>query len=117
MNLLHLNPDFNFDLLIYAFLTIIIEVPVFAICGYRKLKYLIIFALINLCSNLLLNEFLLTQSLEEYNQSVFWGELLVLLLEYSLCACLLKIENYKKLALTILLTNSTSFFLGFIFFW
>ena len=41
-----------------ALLTVLIEVPVFYFCGYRKPKELAGFAIVNIISNLLLNEFL-----------------------------------------------------------
>ena len=44
--------------LVVALLTVLIEVPVFYFCGYRKPKELAGFAVVNIVSNLLLNEFL-----------------------------------------------------------
>ena len=44
--------------LLVALLTVLIEVPLFFFCGYRKPKELASFAVVNIISNLLLNEFL-----------------------------------------------------------
>ena len=46
------------DLLQFALMTVIIEVPLFYLCGYRRFKDCLYFAGVNVVTNLLLNEFL-----------------------------------------------------------
>ena len=104
------------DLLYYAFLTVLIEVPLFWIFGYRSLKAVLVFALANICSNLLLNEFLLMQE-NYYEFYVVCGEVTVVGFEYVFCRCLLAIDNSKRLFLTILATNVLSFLIGVLAFW
>ena len=103
------------DLLFYAFLTVLIEVPIFFILGYRKFKEIVIFALANLTSNLLLNEFLLAQ-IDNYELYIALGEITVVPFEYVFCRCLLATSNPKKLFITIIITNVTSFIIGLLLF-
>ena len=56
-----------------ALITVIIEVPLFYFCGYRKPKELAGFAVVNIISNLLLNEFLEQDPLSEYWMAVVLG--------------------------------------------
>ena len=104
------------DLLYYAFLTVLIEVPIFFILGYRQLKAIIVFTLANFISNIILNEFLLMQ-VNNYNFYIACGEITVVLFEYAFCRCLLAISNPKKLFMTILTTNIVSFVSGIFMFW
>ena len=71
--------------LVVALLTVLIEVPVFYFCGYRKPKELAGFAVVNIISNLLLNEFLEQDPFDWYGVAVVLGEIAVILLEFCLC--------------------------------
>lgn len=105
---------FSFDmrLLEVALLTILIELPVFYLLGYRKIRQLIAFALVNLISNLLLNE-----ALPAYNGTFnYWvtlliGELLVVGLEYFLMLYVV-FEHRRKLFQAIVITNVVSVVIG-----
>lgn len=102
----------NDDLLIYAAATALIEVPLFFLCGYRSLKDLILFAAVNLISNLLLNDFLSTVAQDSL--IIFLFELTVLILEFVLCSYWIKPS--AKLLKVLIFTNAASYFIGVIYF-
>lgn len=109
---------FSIDLrlLEVALLTIIIEVPIFYICGYRSFKLLGCFALVNFVSNLLLNEGLpIYTPTASYWLILIVAELLVIALEFVLMLYLIR-EEQKKLFKTLILTNLVSAVLGLILF-
>ncbi len=102
----------NDDLIVYALATALIEVPIFFLCGYRTAKDLILFAAVNLISNLLLNDFL--SSVAQDWLIIFFSELTVLILEFVLCSYWLKPS--LKLLKVLILTNATSYICGLIYF-
>ena len=97
-------------------LTAAIETPLFALCGYRDIADCLWFAVINIMSNLLLNDFLNAAPLDE----CFWGimlagELAVVAVEFALCCCLIphsRAVSSRRLFLTVLWTNTASFLCG-----
>ena len=97
-----------------ALLTIIIEVPIFYICGYKKASQLLTFALVNYVSNTLLND-----ALPAYTASLgYWtklciGELLVIAFEYAFMLHVIS-EDKNRLLKTICLTNIISIILGLV---
>ena len=97
--------------LVVALLTVLIEVPVFYFCGYRKPKELAGFVAVNIISNLLLNEFLEQDPLSEYWMAVVLGELVVILLEFCLCCYFIKSDR-KRLFKTLALVNVCSVAVG-----
>ena len=99
-----------------ALMTVLIEVPLFYFCGYRKLKELAGFAIVNIISNLLLNEFLEQDPLDSYWLAVVLGEIAVVLLEFCLCCYFIKGDR-KKLFKTLVLVNACSVVVGLILFW
>ena len=99
-----------------ALITVIIEVPLFYFCGYRKPKELAGFAAVNIISNLLLNEFLEQDPLSEYWMAVVLGEIAVILLEFCLCCYFIKSDR-KRLFKTLALVNVCSVAVGFILYW
>ena len=99
-----------------ALITVLIEVPLFYFCGYRKLKELAGFAAVNIISNLLLNEFLEQMPSQGYWMAVVLGEFAVILLEFYLCSYFIRGDR-KKLFKTIALVNVCSVVLGYILFW
>ena len=99
-----------------ALITVLIEVPLFYFCGYRKLKELAGFAAVNIISNLLLNEFLEQAPSGGYWVAVVLGEIAVILLEFCLCSYFIRGDR-KKLLKTITLVNLCSVVLGYILFW
>ena len=99
-----------------ALITVIIEVPLFYFCGYRKPKELAGFAVVNIISNLLLNEFLEQDPLSEYWMAVVLGEIAVILLEFCLCCYFIQGDR-KKLFKTLALVNVCSVVIGEILFW
>ena len=99
----------NDDLIFYALATIFIEVPRFFLCGYRQSQDVIYFAIVNLVSNFLLNEFL--QTTDFSIEIILVGEFLVVALEFFLCSYWIK-ENQLKLLKVIFLTNFVSFSVG-----
>ena len=108
--------DIGDTFILTALLTVLIEVPLFFFCGYRKPKELAGFAVVNIISNLLLNEFL-----EQMPSSGFWievilGEIAVILLEFCLCCYFIQGDR-KKLFKTLALVNVCSVVLGEILFW
>ncbi|MCR5347277.1 MAG: hypothetical protein K6E38_05810 [Fretibacterium sp.] len=101
-----------------ALLTAAIETPLFYLFGCRQVGDCLWFALINVMSNLLLNDTLRVAPLE----SCFWGillsgELVAVVLEFALCRCLLssvRCSGGGKLFLVVLSTNLASFLCGVI---
>lgn len=97
-----------------ALLTIIIEVPVLYLCGYKKALEFLSFALVNYVSNTLLND-----ALPAYTPSMaYWtklciGELLVIAFEYSLMLHIIS-DDKSRLLKTICLTNILSILLGLV---
>lgn len=102
----------NDDLIIFALITALIEVPLFFLCGYRSAKDLILFAAVNLISNLLLNDFLSTVAQDSL--VIFLSEVTVLALEFVLCSYWIKPS--LKLLKVLILTNAASYFSGWIYF-
>jgi len=101
-------------LLEVALLTIVIEVPVFYLCGYMAIKQLAAFALVNLVSNLLLNEALpIYTPTFSYWLTLAVGEALVVVLEFVLMLHIIEVQKYK-LFKSICLTNIISIILGLI---
>ncbi len=104
------------SLLTVALLTVLIEVPLFFLCGYRKPKEMAGFAVVNIISNLLLNEFLEQDPFDLYWVAVVLGEIAVILLEFCLC-CYFVQGDRKKLFRVLALVNVCSVILGEILFW
>lgn len=100
------------DLLQFALLTVIIEVPLFYLCGYRRIKDCLYFAGVNVVTNLLLNEFLELTELS-YWQIILPCEIMVVFLEFVLCSYRFT-ENRRKLLGTLIFTNTVSFLAGLI---
>lgn len=103
--------DIGDSLFAVALLTVLIEVPLFYFCGYRKPKELAGFVAVNIISNLLLNEFLEQDPLSEYWMAVVLGELVVILLEFCLCCYFIKSDR-KRLFKTLALVNVCSVAVG-----
>lgn len=107
----------NLEMINPALLTIIIEVPVFYLCGYRKLSQLVVFTLANFISNTLLND-----ALPAYKPELgYWlqlaaGELLVVAFEYALMLHIIS-EIKTKLLCSICLSNTVSLILGILLFY
>ena len=108
--------DIGDSLVAVALLTVLIEVPLFYFCGYRKPKELAGFAVVNIVSNLLLNEFLEQMPSGGSWIAVILGEFVVILLEFCLCCYFIKGDR-KKLFKTLVLVNICSVVLGEILFW
>ena len=102
--------------LMVALLTVLIEVPLFYFCGYRKPQELAGFAVVNIISNLLLNEFLEQDPFDSYWMAVVLGEIAVILLEFCLCSYFIQGDR-KRLFKTLVLVNVCSVVLGEILFW
>ena len=102
---------FQADLLTFALLTVLIEVPIFFLCGYRKFTDCAYFAGVNVVTNLLLNEFLSTIDAELYWLVVLPAEVVVVILEFVLCSYRFA-ENRIRLLKVLILTNATSFLIG-----
>lgn len=108
--------DIGDSLFAVALLTVLIEVPLFYFCGYRKPKELAGFAAVNIISNLLLNEFLDQMSFDGSWIAVILGEIAVILLEFCLCCYFIKSDR-KRLFKTLALVNVCSVAVGFILYW
>ena len=108
--------DIEGSFLAVALITVLIEVPLFFLCGYRKPKELAGFAIVNIISNLLLNEFLEQIPSNWYWMAVVLGEVAVILLEFFLCCYFIRSDR-KKLFKTLVLVNVCSVLLGFVLFW
>ena len=100
-----------------ALATAVIETPIFWLCGYRRSVENVWFFVVNIVSNLLLNEFLSeTPRTFPYAAAVLLGEVFVVLLEYALCGYAVREKGGKRLFRVLLLTNAVSFLAGVIFF-
>lgn len=100
-----------------ALATAVIETPIFWLCGYRRAREWLWFFVVNLVSNLLLNEFLAeTPRTFPYPAAVFLGELFVLALEFALCGYAVKERSGARLFRVLVLTNAVSFVAGIIYF-
>ena len=100
-----------------ALATAVIETPLFWIFGYRRAAEWLWFFIVNIVSNLLLNEFLAEspQSLP-YPCAVLLGEIFVVLLEFVLCGYVVEEKRGANLFRVLLLTNAVSFLAGVIYF-
>ena len=100
-----------------ALLTIVLELPVFWLAGYRKARELFAFAAVNLISNLLLNENLPVYTPTwSYWAALALGEVLVVFLEFALMRYVVK-EQQLRLLKVICSTNAVSLAVGLMLFW
>ncbi len=100
-----------------ALATAVIETPIFWLCGYRRSVENAWFFVVNIVSNLLLNEFIgATPRNFPYPCAVLLGELFVVLLEFALCGYAVREKGDKRLFRVLLLTNAVSFLAGVIYF-
>ena len=100
-----------------ALATAVIETPIFWLCGYRRKTEWIWFFVVNIVSNLLLNEFLDAMPRTfSYLLAVLLGEIFVVLLEFALCGYAVREKGGKRLFRVLLLTNAVSFLAGVIYF-
>ncbi|MBP5200387.1 MAG: hypothetical protein J6Z82_07035 [Schwartzia sp.] len=99
-----------------ALATAVIETPLFWLCGYRRSAEAAWFFVVNLVSNLLLNEFLAgTPRAFPYPAAMLLGEIFVVLLEFALCGYMVRGKG-AKLFRVLLLTNAISFLAGILYF-
>ena len=100
-----------------ALATAVIETPIFWLCGYRRSVENAWFFVVNIVSNLLLNEFIgATPRFFSYPVAVLLGEIFVVLLEFALCGYAVREKGGKRLFRVLLLTNAVSFLAGVIYF-
>ena len=100
-----------------ALATAVIETPLFWIFGYRRAAEWLWFFIVNIVSNLLLNEFIgATPRNFPYSCAVLLGEIFVVLLEFALCGYAVREKGGKRLFRVLLLTNAVSFLAGVICF-
>ena len=100
-----------------ALATAAVETPLFWLFGYRRRAEWLWFAVVNIISNLLLNEFLdATAGTLPYFAAVPLGEIFVLLLEYALCGYAVKEKSGARLFRVVLFTNAASFLEGVAYF-
>ena len=100
-----------------AFFTVIIEVPLFWLSGYRNLTDCLSFACINVITNIMLNQ-RVAQIHFPPDTFAFWallilGEMCVAVLEAAMCSCAMKqTPGLRRIFITMLFTNSASFAAG-----
>ena len=100
-----------------ALATAVIETPIFWLFGYRRAAEWTWFFVVNIVSNLLLNEFLAeTPRNFPYAAAVLLGEIFVVFLEYALCGYAVRDKGGARLFRVLLLTNAVSFAAGVIYF-
>ncbi len=100
-----------------ALATAVIETPIFWFCGYRRCVEDAWFFVVNIVSNLLLNEFIdATPIVLPYPCAVFCGEIFVLLLAFALCSYVVEEKKGANLSRVLLLTNAASFLAGVVYF-
>jgi hypothetical protein len=114
MDMLSVGLILEGDLLETALSTAVIEVVVLYLLGYRSRKILSWFFATNIVSNILFNEFLMTDFLPELYANIFVGECLVLILEY--CMMLYVVSARKsRLLFSLLVNNGASFVVGLLY--
>ena len=100
-----------------ALATAVIEMPIFWLCGYRRSVENAWFFVVNIVSNLLLNEFIGAAPRNfPYPAAVLWGEVFVVLLEFALCGYVVEEKRGANLFRVLLLTNAVSFLAGVVYF-
>ncbi len=100
-----------------ALATAVIETPIFWLCGYRRSVENVWFFVVNIVSNLLLNEFIgATPRKFPYPAAVLLGEVFVVLLEFALCGYVVEEKRGANLFRVLLLTNVVSFLAGVVYF-
>ena len=100
-----------------ALATAVIETPIFWLCGYRRCVEDAWFFVVNIVSNLLLNEFIDATPIGlPYPCAVFLGEIFVVLLEFALCSYVVEEKKGANLFRVLLLTNAASFLAGVVYF-
>lgn len=105
--------SFDWWLLQIAFLTALLEMPIFYLCGYKRALELLCFGGANLLSNLLLNETLGAYQGWSYWIALVIGELLVVALEFALMIYIIP-DKRKRLLQVIGFTNAVSLSIGLI---
>lgn len=93
-----------------ALLTVLIEVPLFWLCGWRKFFDCAYFAGVNVVTNLLLNEFIAATDGALWWEIILPSEIFVVLSEFVLCGY--RFDMTKKLFVVLVFTNAASFFAG-----
>lgn len=114
MDMLAVGLILESDLLETALNTAIIEVVVLYLLSYRNRKVLSCFFVTNIVSNILFNEFLMTDFLPELYANIFVGECLVLILEYCMMLYVVP-ERKSRLLLSLLVTNGASLAVGLLY--
>ena len=100
-----------------ALATAVIETPIFWLCGYRRSVENVWFFVVNIVSNLLLNEVIgATPRNFPYPAAVLLGEVFVVLLEFALCGYVVEEKRGANLFRVLLLTNAVSFVAGIVYF-
>lgn len=103
------------ELIFFALLTAVIELPLFYWCGYRTKQQLTAFLGANIISNLLLNEALPVYSpTAGYWLTLAAGELLVVLVEFYLMDYVA--AGGRRLLRTVCITNAASLLIGLLMF-
>ena len=100
-------------------LSILIEVSVAYLMGYRESKYLVTIAMINCITNPILNYFILILAFVKfYPNYLFIGllEAIVILAEWGLLVHVFH-KPRDKLLMLALATNAVSFVVGILIFW
>lgn len=100
-----------------ALLTALIETPLFWLAGYKNLTECLYFAFINIITNILLNNYLFSSGRPSFSLIIFC-ELVVVVLEAVMCCCAMNCVykfTFRRLILTMLLTNSVSFLSGIVY--
>lgn len=103
------------DLLVYAILTVILEVPIFYTLGYKNRKILMNFASANIISNLMMNEYLMTVGNEKYWWMLTCSEFAVVTFEYCFMHYFV-LNDSRKLLRSLIITNFISCMIGIAFF-
>lgn len=114
MDMLSVGLILEGDLLETALSTAIIEAFVLHLLGYRNRKILSWFFITNIVSNILFNEFLMTEFFQELCVNILLGECLVLILEYCMMLYVVH-ERKSRLLLSLLVTNGVSLAVGLLY--
>lgn len=115
MDILSVGVILEGDLLTTALKTAIIETPLLFLVGYHGKRLLCWFFIVNIVSNILFNEMLMTNFTRNLYLDILLGECLVVALEFCMMLYAVRKEKRRLLA-ALLATNCVSLAVGLVYF-
>jgi uncharacterized protein YjeT (DUF2065 family) len=91
-------------------LTLLIEITIFLILKYRSYKFLMLFIITNIVTNLSMNYLLKFMPITRYDFSLYGMEIFVFIIEGLIY--ILYLKEFKKAMILSFIANFSSLFLG-----